>query len=99
MNTIAQVLALIKTRGPSTVDDLMPKIKGATRKQVLAALANARATGRLIPIMRKPRAKRVGSGSYPMTYSIASETSEVVRPKLKKMPVNSVWDLGTRAAL
>lgn len=94
MSLIQTVVAIIEEDGPASVDELVPQIQGKTRKQIMAALHNARHLGLLQVVTRPPRSGKPGSGSFPAQYGLPSPTGEIVRPELRRRPVNSVWELG-----
>lgn len=91
MSLTQLVIDLIEDRGgETTVDDLMPEIKGHTRAQVMQALRNARFT-KLIRIVHIGRGLGRGGkapGIYaPMIYEPRPQESTT-------RPVSSVFQLG-----
>jgi hypothetical protein len=58
---------MVRERGPSTVDDLMPKLPDYTRKQVMCALHNAKTDGWLECV--RGRGIGGGNGSAPGTFT------------------------------
>lgn len=83
------VLELLEAHGPQTVDDLMRRVPGFARQQILAALQNARFLGEVDSERGGWRTRGEGKGQKPATYTLRSSRS--VRPSARR--VASVWEL------
>lgn len=86
MSMMKLVTAAITARGPSTADDIVGMIPGASRDQVVKAMCDARRYGYLKLLARGKHQGR-GKGSTPATYGPAER-------KEKRAPISSVWQLG-----
>jgi hypothetical protein len=91
------VTSLIRVRGyeGGTVDHLMPLLPGFTRKQVIAALQNARWSGYLECDGRGPRKGRTARGSDPGTYRWTEDCQPV--PNVDLQAANREWRERQRA--
>lgn len=87
MNLTREAAALVIAAGAATVDDLMPKLEGFTRQQVMRALKAATDAGLIESDgWTGPRP----GGSTPATY-------RAIRPR-RSRPAASVWELARAPA-
>jgi hypothetical protein len=98
MSLIKTVVGLIRERGASTVDDLMPLLPGVTRKQAMYALHNAKTTGWLD--CTRGRGIGGGNGSAPGTFTARAERIRADRDwraspgAVRKSVVQAVAEIG-----
>jgi hypothetical protein len=98
MSLVRTVTTIIAKRGRATVDGLMaePDCEGYRRKQIITALKNAATAGHVHCVDRVP-SPRGAKGRIGVYESGPAPSKPVRRPALQ-MPVNSVFQLGERAA-
>lgn len=102
MNIRQDVIDALDELGrPASGDDLLPHLPDYTRDQVFQALQNAKWDKKVV-IVEPSKALGKGKGRTPATYAIA-EVAPAPAPSSKSLsewvdrPVNSVFELGTRA--
>jgi hypothetical protein len=85
MSLKKEVERLIRQRGASTVDHLLPHID-AERSAIRKAMQNLRSDGRLT-LVRRGVGLGPGKGKTPSAYDIAARVP-------RRLPVSSVFQLG-----
>lgn len=95
MSAVLRVTEAVKARGEATVAQITPNLDGLTHKQILDALANAKARGTV-------RVKVMGNfrGGRETVWEFGTFKKRKKRaPKPQAMPIASVWELGTPRAI
>jgi hypothetical protein len=90
-----RVVASVTRRGACTVDDLVAEFPESTKKQLHAALCNARDARRL-------RIKARGTHKQASVWEAGAHHSPVSRRSRhaqERQPIASVWELGTPRAI
>jgi acyl-CoA reductase-like NAD-dependent aldehyde dehydrogenase len=94
MTLIQEVTRLVGELGEASADDLGPYMRHASRKQILSALNNAAHQGKIECLRQLPRTdKGAGLGVY-----VVAGTPPAHRSWAGTLPVNSIFQLGDRAA-
>ena len=90
MNLMQAVTALVVEFGEASADDMLARLPGHTRAQIVKALHNAVFHDR-IRLVRRGRANGGRQGSDAGVYGPR------LAPTPMQRPVSSVWELGARA--
>jgi hypothetical protein len=94
MTLIQDVTRLVGELGEASADDLGPYMRHASRKQILSALNNAAHQGKIECLRQLPRTENgAGVGVF-----VVVGVQPIHRPRTKPLPVNSIFQLGDRAA-
>lgn len=91
MSAVVRVTEAVRARGSATVAQITPDLDGLTHKQILDALANAKARGSV-------RVKVQGNfrGGRETVWEFGTFKKRKKRaPKPRPLPIASVWELGT----
>jgi predicted ArsR family transcriptional regulator len=92
MTITSRILALLKERGPSTVDDIAPHIPDIDRHRLMRRMQDARTYG-LLCIVQQGSGLGKGRGKAPSVYDVAPERIASKRKTKSTLRVCSVWEL------